>query len=184
MSAVHSLSAIYSKDNCHHHCNIMENIICRLTYFALQRNVYLKFLGVLLKGLQNYKTLLLLVAWGEPSLIKLLRHRGFWLFYQLHSLIIVTNSYYFVANLLPAVKSFERSQKPSNTLVICLQIHQTLLDSPIEFAGLTWGGNVSYFLTGCYVWHQSVWDSSILVLSRGGNPHSNRQRSSKWDRDD
>lgn len=49
----------------------------------------------------------------------------------------MTNSCYFVANLLPAVISFERSQKPSNTLVICLQIHQTLLDSPIELAGLT-----------------------------------------------
>lgn len=30
---------------------IMETIICRVTYFTSQRNVYLKFLRALLKGL-------------------------------------------------------------------------------------------------------------------------------------
>lgn len=51
----------------------------------------------------------------------------------------MTNSSYFVANLLPTVTPFERSQKPSNALVIRLQIHQTSPNSPIAFVALTWG---------------------------------------------
>lgn len=47
-----SLSARRCKDTiAHHHRYIMENIISSLTYFASQRNIYSKFLGVLLKGL-------------------------------------------------------------------------------------------------------------------------------------
>lgn len=46
-----SLCDVLQRHVSHHHRYIMENIICSLTYFALQRNVYLKFLGVLLKGL-------------------------------------------------------------------------------------------------------------------------------------
>lgn len=46
-----SLSVTHCKDTPCYHCYIMENIISSLTYFALQRNVYLKFLGVLSKGL-------------------------------------------------------------------------------------------------------------------------------------
>lgn len=45
------LGDVQLKHITHHPWDVMENIICRLTYFALQRNVSLKFLGVLLKGL-------------------------------------------------------------------------------------------------------------------------------------
>lgn len=44
-----SLSDKLQQQTCCHHFRIMENIIFSLAYFALQRNVYLKFLGVLSK---------------------------------------------------------------------------------------------------------------------------------------